>query len=277
MMRRSLFMFLLLFWAATTPAQESPSQESPPIQDNSFLIEEAYNQEAGVVQHVNTFMRQRGGDWLYTFTQEWPVGGLKHQFSFTLPAQRVGPSSDGGSGGVGDVALNYRYQLIGQKKLAVAPRFTVLLATGDERSDRGAGGPGIQFNLPVSVVHSPKIVTHWNAGATLTPSARNALGERARTTGYNLGGSLIWLARPNFNVLLESVWNSSESVVGSRRTQRESEVLLNPGIRWAHNFRRGNLQIVPGVAVPLGVGPSKGERGLFFYLSFEHSFKKWVE
>jgi len=269
-------MFLLLFWASTTPAQESPSQESPPIQDNSFLIEEAYNQEAGVVQHINTFIRQRRGDWLYTFTQEWPVGGLKHQFSFTLPAQRVGPSSDGGSG-IGDVALNYRYQLIGKKKLAVAPRFTVLLATGDERSDRGAGGPGIQFNLPVSVVHSPKIVTHWNAGVTLTPSAKNALGERARTTGYNLGGSLIWLARPNFNVLLESVWNSSESVVGSRRTQRESEVLLNPGIRWAHNFRRGNLQIVPGVAVPLGVGPSKGERGLFFYLSFEHSFKKWVE
>ena len=120
-------------------------------------------------------------------------------------------------------------------------------------------------------------MTHWNAGATHTPSAKNALGERARTTGYNLGGSLVWLARPNFNVLLESVWNSSESVVGSRRTQRDSEVLLNPGIRWAHNFRRGNLQIVPGVAVPLGVGPSKGERGLFFYLSFEHSFKKWVE
>jgi len=66
MMRRSLFMFLFLFWASTTLAQESPSRESPPIQDNSFLIEEAYNQEAGVVQHVNTFMRQRNGDWLYS-------------------------------------------------------------------------------------------------------------------------------------------------------------------------------------------------------------------
>lgn len=26
------------------------------IQDNSFLLEEAYNQEAGVVQHIQSFM-----------------------------------------------------------------------------------------------------------------------------------------------------------------------------------------------------------------------------
>lgn len=278
MMRRSLFMFLLLFWAATTPAQESPSQESPPIQDNSFLIEEAYNQEAGVVQHVNTFMRQRGGDWLYTFTQEWPVGGLKHQFSFTLPAQRVGPSSDGGSGGVGDVALNYRYQLIGNgdTAIAIAPRFTLLLPTGDERKELGTGGPGVQFNLPVSAALSRRLVSHWNAGATFTPSAKNSLGEKAGTDDYNLGQSFVWLAAPSFNVLLETAWNSSESVVGPRQTKREYELLINPGVRWAHNFRSG-LQIVPGVAVPVGIGPSKGERGVFFYLSFEHPFRKQVE
>ena len=41
------------------------------IQDNSFLLEEAYNQEAGVVQHINTFTRYRESrDWVYTFTQE---------------------------------------------------------------------------------------------------------------------------------------------------------------------------------------------------------------
>ena len=49
------------------------------IQDNSFLIEEAYNQEAGVVQHISAFSRAEGGAWLYTFTQEWPLGGIDHQ------------------------------------------------------------------------------------------------------------------------------------------------------------------------------------------------------
>ena len=40
-------------------AQEASSTQ--PIADNSFLIEEAYNQEAGVVQHISTFSRPDGG------------------------------------------------------------------------------------------------------------------------------------------------------------------------------------------------------------------------
>jgi len=49
--------------------------------------------------------------------------------------------------------------------------------------------------------------------------------------------------------------------------------LLNPGIRWAYNFKNG-LQIVPGIALPFGVGPSKGEKGIFLYLSLEHPYRK---
>jgi hypothetical protein len=41
----------------TSANQEDPGKETPPIQDNSFLIEEAYNQEFGMVQHINTFSR----------------------------------------------------------------------------------------------------------------------------------------------------------------------------------------------------------------------------
>ena len=55
---------------------------STPIKDNSFLIEEAYNQEEGVVQHISNWMRDRAtNDWIYTFTQEWPIGSQTHQFS----------------------------------------------------------------------------------------------------------------------------------------------------------------------------------------------------
>ena len=282
--RSLLLTILLLSYAIPTLAQEDPSspnikRDQPPIQDNSFLIEEAYNQEAGVVQHINTFTRLRGGDWLYTFTQEWPVVSQKHQLGFTLPVQRIGGTIvDGNNRGIGDVALNYRYQLIGSgdTAIAIAPRFTLLLPTGDERKELGTGGPGVQFNLPVSAALSRRLVSHWNAGATFTPSAKNSLGEKAGTDDYNLGQSFVWLAAPSFNVLLETAWNSSESVVGPRQTKREYELLINPGVRWAHNFRSG-LQIIPGVAVPVGIGPSKGERGVFFYLSFEHPFRKQVE
>src|SRR5258706_3749818 len=112
-----------------------------PIQDNSFLVEEAYNQEDGVVQHINTFQRYRDSrDWVYTFTQEWPVGGLAHQFSYTVPMVRLADSPSGKSG-IGDIALNYRYQLVGDggAEVAVAPRFTVLVSSGDEKQERGLG------------------------------------------------------------------------------------------------------------------------------------------
>lgn len=66
---------------------------------------------------------------------------------------------------------------------------------------------------------------------------------------------------------------NTESVTGRNSTTRENGLIVNPGVRRACNFHNG-LQIVPGVAVPLGVGPSRGERGVFFYLSFEHPFKK---
>jgi hypothetical protein len=157
--------------------------------------------------------------------------------------------------------------------VAFSPRFSVLLPTGDSRLGRGSGAVGFQTNLPLSIVASKKFVTHWNAGATFTPSAKNELDQKAFTAGYNLGTSFIWLAHPRFNLMLETVFASSESVIAPDVTQRENSLLISPGFRWAHNLKNG-LQIVPGFAVPIGAGPSSGEKGIIFYLSFEHAFKK---
>src|ERR1700693_4022087 len=70
-------------------AQQDPTPAAEPgIQDNSFLVEEAYNQNFGVVQHISSFTRFFDSkDWNYTFTQEWPVpGDARHQLSYTLVA-----------------------------------------------------------------------------------------------------------------------------------------------------------------------------------------------
>ena len=263
--------------AAQAPARQSvqtstqPPTAPAPIADNSFLIEEAYNQEAGVVQHISTFARQRGTRaWAYSFTQEWPLFSKQHQFSYVVPVVSGGP----GSGtGVGDVALNYRYQLVDGNPagIHIAPRFSVLLATGDARQGRGAGGTGLQVNLPMSIEHSPRFVTHWNAGATLTPSAKNAVGDEATTRSVNLGGSIIWLARSTLNGMLEVVWARNEEVTGPGQRAPFRVFYVSPGVRGAINFASG-LQIVPGIAVPIGVGPSSGDRQIFLYLSFEHPF-----
>jgi len=269
LLRRLLPVLLL---AAVLTAQE---KKEGPIQDNSFLVEEAYNQEPGVVQHISTFTRyQESKDWLYTFTQEWPVGGLAHQLSYTLPWQRLGASMNGRQA-FGDVALNYRYQLLGdgEAKVAIAPRLTVLLPTGDERRGYGRGATGVQVMFPVSWVLSEALVSHWNLGATRTPNARNTFGEKATTQDLALGQSFIWLLNPRFNVLLEYMHTSSQAVAGHDQTQVQTATYLSPGVRWAHNFPSG-LQIVPGIAVPIGVGASRGEKAVFLYLSFEHPFMK---
>jgi len=250
--------------------------DSPKIQDNSFLVEEAYNQEFGVVQHIQSFQRYwNSKDWIYTFTQEWPVDASpRHQLSYTIMALHSGDRPGSGTG-FGDVILNYRYQLLGngEAKVAFAPRLSALLPTGSYRLGRGAGGAGIQGLLPLSVVLTRKLVTHWNAGATIIPNARNTVGETGTTFGYNFGQSFVWLAHPRFNVLLETVVNRSQQVTAPKTTQWTSDLFLSPGIRWAYNFKNG-LQIVPGMAVPVGVGPSSGEKGVVLYLSFEHPYRK---
>ena len=243
-----------------------------PIQDNSFLVEEAYNQEEGVVQHINTFQKFRNSrDWVYAFTQEWPVGGLAHQFSYTVPVVRPGD----GHAGIGDVALNYRYQLLGdgEAKVAISPRFTVVLASGSEAQGRGAGATGFQILLPMSFVLTPMLVAHSNAGYTWTPKAKDADGNKADLKSWNVGQSLVWLAGQRINFMLEAIYARGQEVAGAGRTSTVKSAYVSPGVRWSYDFASG-LQIVPGVAFPIGVGPSRHEKSVFVYLSFEHPFKK---
>jgi len=227
------------------PSDRPTVAQSRPISDNSFLIEEAYNQEPGVVQHISAWQRAlRTAAWSFTFTQEWPVGTQTHQLSYTIPVQRTeSPSRTG----LGDAALNYRYQLRrADARVAIAPRLSMLVPTGNSARGLGTGHIGAQLNVPVSVILVPALVSHWNAGVTAVP----------HTTTYNVGASVIWLARPTFNLMLEVTWLEQGGM---------HDFVVNPGIRWAHNFASG-LQIVPGVAFPDG-------KSAFLYLSFEHRFK----
>jgi hypothetical protein len=271
---RTLPAFLMGLTCLSAPVaaqNRAPVPAPPPIADNSFLLEEAFNQEAGVVQHISVFQHVwDSGAWAYAFTQEWPLWRQRHQLSYTVPVQRA-PVTTGSSTGLGDIAVNYRFQLVGTEgPLSVSPRVSLVIPTGDEARGFGAGAPGVQFNLPISISAGP-VVTHWNAGGSHTPSARDGSGARAAATGWNLGASVIWLARPTINLVLETAWARTEAVVGPDQTVASESWVLNPGVRWAHNFRNG-LQIVPGVAFPIGIGPSSGDWGMLIYVSFEHPF-----
>ena len=269
-LRPILALVALVALVASTAAD---AQAPAPIQDNSFFIEEAYNQERGVVQTIQTFTRAAGaGDWVYTLTQEWPVPDEKHQLSVTIPIQ--GLSGPGGfARGVGDVALNYRFQFLGDGKasVAVSPRATLLFPTGDERRTLGSGGYGLQIGLPLSVVLSERFVAHTNLGATHVFSAKSFTGATADLTSVNAGQSVVWLARAGFNVLVEAVVASNQVFGDDGSAIRRTDALVAPGVRAAFNLP-GDLQVVAGLAVPIGVGSSRGQNSLFLYLSAELPF-----
>jgi hypothetical protein len=254
--------------AVAAPAQVSPPEA--PIQDNSFLVEEAYNQERHVVQTIQTYQRVAGSPgYAYSITQEWPVPDVKNQLSFSVPLQGVA-SATGLARGIGDAALNYRYQLVGDGTTAVAfsPRLTLLVPTGDADRALGTGGLGVQVNLPLSTVLSPRFVSHTNLGATHVFAAKGTDGARTALTGWNAGLSLVWLAHPNLNLLLETIVTRNEVPADNGGTELVTEAWVSPGVRFALNLP-GHLQIVPGVAVPIGIGPSRGKTGLFLYFSVE--------
>ena len=266
----------VMLLAGVGPAARAAEGEpaTPPIRsirDNSFLIEEAYNQEAGVLQNIQMFTHLEGRNWAYTFTQEWPVPDERHQFSYTIPLLSVDEPGKGPD--IGDLWLNYRYQLVLKDKIAVAPRLTLTLPTGKPSRDTGNGAVGIQACIPVSLELGNRWATHWNAGAQYTPNAEGLTGQRADTLGYFLGGSMVYAASRNAHLLVEALWASTESVLSGGQTDREDSFYISPGARFAINCKSG-LQIVPGIAVPIGVGPSSGDVGVLGYLSLEFPFRK---
>ncbi len=262
----SALLLLISTWN-TGYAEEVKELHGNKIMDNSFLLEEAYNQEDGVIQHIQSFQYlQKSKTWGYTFTQEWPVPKQTHQLSYTIPVSHLDTPAETG---VGDIALNYRYQLIFKEPIALAPRFSLILPTGDYKKGFGSGAIGYQVNIPMSIDLSKEWVTHWNMGLTLTPGNKEASGAKADTLGFNFGTSFIYMVSENFNLMCEAVWNSAESVQSDGTKQRGDTFFINPGFRSAINFESG-LQIVHGIAAPIGLGPSENEYGVFLYLSFEH-------
>lgn len=130
-----LIISVAIYSINTAFAQTTNKFDFERIEDNSFLIEEAYNQEAGVIQHISTFQYMKGRTWLYTFTDEWPVPGQKHQLSTTIPILKNSQT------GLGDLAINYRYQAIFRNRFAFSPRFSLILPTGNWKKGLSAGVP----------------------------------------------------------------------------------------------------------------------------------------
>jgi len=266
---RSMVAFLLLSSGAlaqtppTTPAAE-PFQ----IMDNSFLVEEAFNQPVGVFQNIFGAVRA-GGAWSLGFTQEWPVRSERHQFSYSLAVIDTGPDA-----GLGDTLVHYRYQasMDAPGRVAFSPRVTLILPSGDSDRGLGHGSAGLQFNLPVS-----KQVGDWqwngNGGMTwvrgVEVESAGSVPQREGISAPFLAGSAIYRVRPMFYLMMEAVAVFDE-IPTRAGTVRETSVTVSPGLRGGWNI--GDHQLVLGLAAPITWSDGR-DTGAFVYLSYELPFR----
>lgn len=263
----------------TSRADEDARPKRPidGIMDNSFLIEEAYNQEPGVVQHILTAsyaLNYRPGPddriWALNFTEEWPVFSQAHQFSYSVPYLFASTAGQDGNG-FGDILLNYRYQAYFDEATfrAFAPRASIVLPTGRRNLGFSDDTVGAQFNLPFSAAWGDRWFTHFNAGLTWLPDAYSTGGQDA--LHYNLGASVIYAAWSDCHLMLE--WTGMWLNVPNRSNGLRYEFLsvISPGVRKAFNFGH-DAQFVLGVAAPIGLTAASPDIGVFLYVSFEHRF-----
>jgi hypothetical protein len=248
------------------------------IEDNSFLIEEAYNQEPGVVQHIfqavySNDPRQRG--WAFAFTQEWPIYGQDHQFSYTILGYHLINEGER-QYGIGDTLLNYRYQALeeGPGKPAFAPRFSLIIPTGNRDKGTGNGVVGYQWSLPFSKKVTSRLALHANLGITYLPHVRSPMNNGQLSPKRSLvsswvGGSAIYALLPRLHLMLEWLGIIEDNINGAGRPVRTFNPLLSPGVRTAV-FNEEDLQIVAGVGVPIGLNRQANNVAGFFYFSVEH-------
>lgn len=274
-------LFLLFIFVVSVKSQtnelikeEVQSTYEEAIMDNSYFLEESYNQEKRVVQHIfNCNYSTDGSNGLmFTFTQEWPAFGQAHQLSYTLPYNSY---NSGNISGLGDIMLNYRYQAFMNDKYAFSPRLSLVLPTGKKLDGFGYGTFGAQINLPFSIRLNNSFATHINAGMTLLPGAKTIIDGKEYTENlesYFAGASLIWHASRRFNFMIEYLTNFNEIFSESGKNIKETEMIVCPGFRYSLPVESLKMEIVPGLAVPFYFNSGDVRTGVFFYISFEHDY-----
>ena len=273
---------LLLAFVWASPAATILAQTpGAPIKDNSFLIEEAYNQEKGVFQNILLMQIDKsevadGGSYSLkgSFTQEWPIGGNRHQLSYTLPYWINGPIQ-----WLDNILLNYRYQLQ-FKNVFLAPRISFLFPTA-LRS--GEGFKGLQLFLPASIEAGTLWTIHLNAGYSISESTATDPVDRAAYQIVTGGASLIYNLSHRFNLMFETllICENKDPEVNSESLPDTKKLLsiLNPGFRWASNFKN-EAQLVLGLSTPYSITHSdlneenQTRFSVLLYVSYEAFFKK---
>jgi Putative MetA-pathway of phenol degradation len=281
-MRQTTYLFgfwlaVLTFFCGVTARAAEP-RPIDGFDDNSFLVEEAYNQDRGEVQHTlnavysNDFKRH---GWSFKFEQEWWLFSENHQVAISIPFSHLREEGER-QRGIGDIQIEYRYQLTEERPNipAVAPGFSLILPTGNRHKGTGNGVVGYEWSIAASKKVASRLALHANLGLTYLPKVRVRLDDprlspKRSLVSYDLGASAVFALSSDIHMLLEWVGEFEEEIDDKGKKRREFKALLSPGIRVAA-INKDDLQTIVGVGIPIGVAGPADNYGVFLYLSVEH-------
>jgi hypothetical protein len=244
---------------------------SAAIEDNSFLLEEAFNQEWGVYQFIQKYQTsERANGYEYSFENEIPLTDKTHQLSYEFAYAR--PETPG-HGAIGDVTLNYRYQPYNKDGVLLAERFGLILPTGRVEKNAGSGVYGFEFMQAGTIFINDLFVTHFNFGFDVLPNAKTAGTDKRNTlAGFTGGSSIIYMHNDWVNFMFEGLLQAGQSTLPDGTITSDTSFTINPGVRFAMDLDWKETQIVPGISFPTEILNRPQEHGVLFYLSIEPTF-----
>ena len=186
-MRRMLLAGLMLHRRRSLALRRRKRTRAPlaGLQDNSFLIEEAYNRKPASFSTSAACAARTAPGRLPT-----PRSGRSEPRRISSPT-RVPYLWLHGDGGRGFRRRHAELPLSGADRecepASLRAALQLILPTGDEDRGTGVGSYGYQINLPVSKSCLTALRLHGNAGVT---SYFDVHGRQP--TSYNLGGSIVY-------------------------------------------------------------------------------------
>lgn len=241
------------------------------IEDNSFLMEEAFNQEWGVYQFIQKYQTSKvAKGYEYSFENEIPITDKTHQFSYEFSRGRGDADSDTA---ISDTTLNYRWQPLNKDGMLLSERFGLIVPTGSVEKESGNGVYGFEFMQAATITINDRFMNHWNMGFSVLPNAETKGIDKKRTiTSFTAGSSIIYLWKDNVNFLVEGVLESGQGVNPDGSKSSETSFTINPGARFAWDLEWKDTQIVPGISFPTELLNGPTEHGVLVYLSIEPKF-----
>lgn len=256
----------------------------PAFEDNSFLFDEAINQEKGIMQYVSSlyFDNVNGGNLIFGFTNEIPLVGERHQLNYTINyhLDRLTPAN-GHTNGFGDLSIGYHYKASGKRNWIMAiPGISLIIPTGNAQEGRGIGGMGARAGISFTKRLSHKWVTHYTLGYTFIAQAdrysypmggQPVLAYEKNLQYAGVGGGVTWYVSRKKVLFAELISNFITDIRGDGSLLRRNLATINPGFRFA--IDANNIQIVPGISTPIVLADGAFSRlGIFFYLSIETEY-----